>query len=104
MSERRSYYRLHDDDERFDNMIIVGIGWEPDLPPYLPPGADVMWSDLHVRGDIIRAAAQSGFPSVEKALQRADQMAAAYGIERVHISIERSSDWRNDWGVLVEDA
>jgi hypothetical protein len=104
MSEQRTYYRLHDDDERFDNMIIVGIGWEPNLPPYLPPGADVIWSDLHVSGDIIRAAAQSGFRSVEKALLRADQMAAAYRIDRVHISIENASYWRDEWGVLVEEA
>ncbi len=37
MSERRTYYRLHDEGDRFDNTIIVGIGWELQLPPYLRP-------------------------------------------------------------------
>lgn len=101
MSERRTYHWPHNDHERFDDLIIVGIGWEPQLPPYLPPGADVMWSDLHVSGEIIRAAAQSGFAGVEEALQRADEMAAACGIDWVHISIRRASCWRDGWDVLL---
>ncbi len=60
-----------------------------------------MWSDLHVSGEIIHAAVQSGFAGIEEALQRADEMAAAYGVARVHISIEHPNHWRDEWGVLV---
>lgn len=100
MLERPVYHRISDDVVRPDDAVIVGIGWEPDLPPHLAPTADVMWPDAMLLGDRVRGASEGPF-DVPVALMRVEEVRQLYGFRRILVSLADASYWRGEWGVLV---
>ena len=95
------YHRISDEVTRPDDAVIVGIGWESDLPPHLEPTADVMWPDAILQGDRLRGAAEGPF-DVPTALLRAAEVRDLYGFRHLFVSLLKASHWHHEWGVLVD--
>ncbi len=65
------------------------------------PTASICWLDWITQGDMVKTAMEGPY-SVPDALERAELLCAMWAYERVVISIEDRSLWREEWGVLSE--
>lgn len=97
----RRYRRIPDDVAPTAGLVIVGIGWEPQLRPLANPTADVGWTELLGRDAHWQAGGEGPYPVLE-AFARAEAIAARFDAEVV-VSIGSVTHWRDAWGALIED-
>lgn len=96
---RPSFERVNDTVEFPANVVIVSIGFEPDLVPLAEPTANVSWAEMIVQGERIVASSEGPY-EVPEAFARANGYAAQLGLPRVMVSIGDAARWRSEWGEL----
>jgi len=104
----RVYQWSDDEDEIAFDAITVGIGsdaaaLEAAGLPVPDPVASIYWPDWITGGDKVRAAMEGPY-EVAEALERAEMLCALWAFERVVVSLQSRSDWREAWGQLAEHA
>ena len=107
-SKAGPYQWTDDDDEVAFDAITVGIGGEPAVLEKLgltvpETVASIYWPDWITGGDKVLSAMEGPY-SVPEALERAEMLCALWAFNRVVISIQDRSLWRNEWGELAEFA
>jgi hypothetical protein len=103
---RLIYQWTDDDDEVAFDAITVGIGGDTAVLEKLGltvPGtvASIYWPDWVTQGDKVLSAMEGPY-SVPDALERAETLCALWAFERVVISLQDRSLWRDEWGALRE--
>lgn len=97
----RRYRRIPDGLAPAEGLVIVGIGWEPQLRPLANPTAGVGWTELLGPDARWQAGGEGPYPVLE-AFARAHAIAARFEAEVV-VSIGSVTQWRDAWGTLIED-
>ncbi|WP_173088982.1 hypothetical protein [Devosia sp. 1635] len=101
-----AYQWTDDDDEVAFDAITVGIGNDAAALEELgiefgEPAASVYWPDWVAQGDKVQAGMQGPYP-VPAALEIADVLRKVWAFDRVVISLQERSLWRDEWGTLTE--
>ncbi|WP_173088996.1 hypothetical protein [Devosia sp. 1635] len=103
---RRVYQWTDDDDEVALDAITVGISGDTAVLEKLgltipETVASVYWPDWIAQGDKVQAGLQGPYP-VPAALEIADVLRKVWAFDRVVISLQERSLWRDEWGTLAE--
>lgn len=96
-------YELIDDDQvgSTPDAITVSIPADP-LTGEASLGAGVAWPERTTSDGIVVPADQVPGPSVEAAFDRAHELAAALGLQRIVVNMDPVVTWNPDWGDLVD--
>jgi hypothetical protein len=105
---RPIYQWTDDDDEVAFDAITVGIGGDTAVLDKLgltvPETVASVYLPDWITGRNKVLSAMEGPYSVPDALERAELLCALWELERVVISLQERSLWRDDWGELAEFA